>query len=49
MLISQKLFPVIFSIVVCGVIALLFAADKRVKESSLLWIVSGNSQAENAG
>lgn len=45
----QKLFPVIVSIVDCGVIVLLFAADKPLEESGLYWILSGGRQTGSVG
>ncbi len=43
----QKL--VIVSIVDCGVIVLLLAADKPLEESGLRWILSGGRQTGNVG
>ena len=45
----QKLVPVIISIVDCGVIVLLRAADKPLEESGLLWILSGGRQTGSFG
>ena len=45
----QLLLPGTVSIVVFGVTALLFAADKHLEESGLLWILSGGRQTGGAG
>lgn len=42
-------FPEAVSIVDCGVIVLLLAADKPLEESGLLWILSGGRQTGSVG
>lgn len=40
------LFPAMASIVVCGVIVLLLAADKHLEEAGLSWILSESRQTD---